>query len=69
MNRIISFRRKMKMSQAEFAPLLGVAQQTLSSWENGTTVIPPKDAARLIRLAKRKGYIMSYNDLYKGLRG
>jgi DNA-binding transcriptional regulator YiaG len=36
--RIISFRRKHSLSQADFAKKLKVQQSTVSRWENGATV-------------------------------
>ncbi len=32
------FRRRLKLSQAEFAAELGVAQHTVSRWENGRNI-------------------------------
>lgn len=40
-------REELGMAQAELARLLGVRQQTISRWEKGTVVPPPKRLAAL----------------------
>lgn len=40
MNKIKKLRRKLKLTQHEFAGLLSVAQQKISDWENERCEIP-----------------------------
>ena len=54
---ITSTRRKLGLSQAEFASLLGISVRTLHHWEHGTRT--PSGAARvLLRVASRHPHVV-----------
>lgn len=50
MNRLKSLRNEHGMSQAEFARKIGVAQNTVSNWENGNRLIDTETIARIADL-------------------
>lgn len=54
---VISVRRKLKLTQEEFAHLVGVTVSTVNRWENGH--VEPSRLARkaMQRLARRVGVI------------
>ncbi len=49
-NRIVEIRRKLELSQTEFAHLLGISVRTLHQWEQGRRA-PSGAAGVLIRIA------------------
>ncbi|MEO6184562.1 MAG: helix-turn-helix domain-containing protein [Verrucomicrobiota bacterium] len=49
-NRVVEIRRKLELSQMEFAHLLGISVRTLHQWEQGRRV-PSGAAGVLIRIA------------------
>lgn len=49
-NRIVKIRRKLELSQTEFAHLLGISVRTLHQWEQGRRA-PSGAAGVLIRIA------------------
>jgi len=59
--RIKTFRRQMKWTQAEFAQCIGVTRNVVASWENGR-VEPPEAVIRLIC----REYAISYDWLKNG---
>lgn len=63
MNAVQSIRKRLGMTQAELAVGLGVSQGSVSFYENGQTV-PPPIAAKLIDLAKSKGHVVTFDDVY-----
>jgi len=56
-------RERLKLTQAQIAPLLGVTQGSVSFYENGQTV-PPPVASKLIELAKAAGFDLTYDAIY-----
>ncbi|MDP9223296.1 MAG: helix-turn-helix transcriptional regulator [Actinomycetota bacterium] len=63
-------RQALEMAQAELAQRLGVTQQTVSRWEHGTAVPPPR---RLVRLAEvldlELDRLLAYAGYLTGLSG
>lgn len=55
--KIIAFREKQNLSQAELAELLGVEEVSVSDWENGLQVPVPK---MIINIAKLMGVSANY---------
>lgn len=47
MNRLKALRSERGMSQTEFANKIGVAQNTVSNWENGNRLIDTETVARI----------------------
>lgn len=64
MNAIQTIRKKIGVTQAEFAAGIGVSQGNVSHYENGQTV-PPVVGSRIIKYAKEKGVVLSFDDLYR----
>ncbi len=54
MNTIIKLRKKLQMSQEEFASLLGVSKQAVQKWETGKNF---PDLNHLMLLRNRAPYI------------
>jgi putative transcriptional regulator len=50
---VVEARRKVGLSQSEFAELLGVSVRTLQDWEQGRRQ-PTRAAASLIQIAKQR---------------
>lgn len=45
-------RRYLKLTQAEFADLIGASRERVGLWETGTRHVPLKDAARIARVLR-----------------
>lgn len=66
MNKILTIRKKLNVTQAELADALGVSQGNVSHYERGQTV-PPDIASRLICFAKDRQLFLSFDDIYGAL--
>lgn len=64
MNTIISIRKRLGLSQVEFATALGVSQGTVSNMEIGRYVIRPNLAQKVIEVAAKHGLAVTYDDIY-----
>lgn len=47
MNRLAELRKKSGLSQQQFAKIIGVAQNTVSNWENGNRLMDTEIAAQI----------------------
>ncbi|PZA14927.1 XRE family transcriptional regulator [Azoarcus communis] len=65
MNTIISIRKRLGLSQVEFAAALGVTQGTVSNMEIGRYVIRPNLAQKVIEVAASHGLSVTYDDIYR----
>lgn len=64
---LIDVRKKMSLSQAKMAEILGVPANTLSRWEIGTTVPDAKNLAGFYSLAKEHGITPVFFGLREGI--
>jgi len=64
---LIDVRKKMGISQAKMAEVLGVPANTLSRWEIGTTVPDAKNLAGFYSLAKEHGITPAFFGLREGI--
>lgn len=63
MTSIRDIRKRLALTQAQMAALLGCSQGNVSFYEHGQ-VMPPEIAKRLIRAAAGLGVALSYDDIY-----
>lgn len=63
MNSISTIRAKLGVTQTALADGIAVTQGNVSNYERGQTM-PPEVAKRLIRFAKGRGVILTFNDIY-----
>lgn len=63
MSNVRTIRKRLGMTQAELAVVLGCTQGNVGHYEQGQTV-PPAIARRLIRFALQRGEQVSYEDVY-----
>jgi DNA-binding transcriptional regulator YiaG len=59
---IRSLRAHMRLTQKQFADVLGVRQQTVSEWESGVYVPTRSTSKHLTRVAKEAGFIDTAED-------
>lgn len=59
-----AIRERLGLTQAAIGCELGVTQGNVSFYENGQTV-PPSVARTLIEVAKRRGHVITYDDVYE----
>lgn len=64
---IVSIRKGLGLSQAEFAAGISVTQGNVSHYECGRQQIPPDVAARVISFAKSRGVEVTFDDIYASL--
>jgi putative transcriptional regulator len=57
-------RLRLGLSQAAIAAELGVTQGNVSHYEVGRNTIPPDVAGRLISVAKKRGHVITFDDVY-----
>ena len=63
MNRLKMLRRQQSWSQSELASMLGVAQNTISNWENGSRLIDQETLVRISKLFKVSvDYLLGLSD-------
>lgn len=63
MTSIRDIRKRLGLTQAEMAALLGCSQGNVSFYEHGQ-VMPPEVAKRLIRSAAARGVLLTFEDIY-----
>lgn len=63
MSTIKIIRHKLGMTQTEMAQGIGCTQANVGHYERGQTV-PPDMARKVIDLARTKGFVLTYNDIY-----
>jgi putative transcriptional regulator len=61
---IVSIRKGLGLSQAQFAAGIGVTQGNVSHYECGRQQIPPDVAARIIAFAKTLDFAITFDDIY-----
>jgi len=61
---IVSIRKGLGLSQAQFAAGIGVTQGNVSHYECGRQQIPPDVAARIIAFAKTHDLAITFDDIY-----
>ncbi len=66
MNRFRSIREQLGLTQAAMAQGIGVSQGNVSLYERGQQ-LPPRVAARLIKLAAERGVRLTFDDVYAHL--
>lgn len=59
-----SIRVSLELSQAKLADLLKVHVMTVSNWERGRQEIGIDVARKLIKLAEKKGFTITLDDIY-----
>lgn len=52
------FRKRLGLTQEEFAEILGVHGRTIQNWESGTSVIPKVKDAKLRKLASKNHIVL-----------
>lgn len=62
--KLLKFRQHLKMDQTEFGVKIGVAQPTVSSYELCKRSPRGPTARKIIKLAKRRKYKLTFDDLY-----
>ncbi len=63
MSQIRLIRKRLDLSQAALAEVMGCTQSNVSFYEKGQTV-PPENARRLIEYANGKGLALSFDNVY-----
>lgn len=63
MNTISTIRAKLGITQTALADGIAVTQGNVSNYERGQTM-PPDVAKRLIRFAKGRGMVVTFDDIY-----
>ncbi|MBG5927581.1 helix-turn-helix domain-containing protein [Providencia rettgeri] len=63
-NNIKLIRKKLGLSQSEFASLIMVSQSNVSHYERGNQRVPQDIAGRVISLASERGVALSFDDIY-----
>lgn len=67
MNTITTIRKRLGMTQEEFAHALGVSQGTVSNMEVGRHVVRPDTARRVIEVAAAHGHKVTFDEIYGGM--
>lgn len=62
--KLLKFREHLKLDQEAFGVLIGVGQPAVSHYELGHRLPLPITARKIIKLAKKHEYSMSFVDLY-----
>jgi putative transcriptional regulator len=65
MNVLKSIRKRLGMTQEELGAALGVSQGNVGNIELRGQTITPHLAAALIRVARRKGVELTFDDIYR----
>ncbi|WP_415246195.1 helix-turn-helix transcriptional regulator [Thauera sp.] len=68
MNAITSIRKRLGMTQAEFAAAIKVSQGSVSHIETGRQAVSPAVAGRIIQTASQRGIGVTYDDIYNNLQ-
>lgn len=63
-NNIKLIRKKLGLSQSEFASLIEVSQSNVSHYERGNQRVPQDIASKVIGLASERGMNLSFDDIY-----
>ena len=64
-NRFRQVREQLGLTQAQLAARIGVTQGSVSFYESGQ-ITPPPDVVRiLIAAAKKHGFAVTYDDIYR----
>ena len=64
MNNLKAIRKKMGLTQAELAKLIGCTQGNIGHYENKNQTIKPEVAQRIVSVAKERGLEITYEDIY-----
>ncbi|MDY0046041.1 MAG: helix-turn-helix transcriptional regulator [Thauera propionica] len=65
MNTIQTIRKRLGMTQVEFASAIGVTQGNVSHIEQGRQEITPAVARRVIDVAAARGLVVTFDDIYR----
>lgn len=61
--RVYELRHALMFTQLEFAHHLGISTQHVSMWETGIKIPNMKSCAKIIKLARKYGLDITYEDL------
>lgn len=64
MNNIHTIRKRLGMTQVEFASAIGVTQGNISHIEQGRQEVSPAVARRVIDVASSRGFVVTFDDIY-----
>jgi putative transcriptional regulator len=64
MNNLKHVRKKLGLSQAAFAKVLGVSQGNVSHYEKRRQNVPPAVARRAIAVASERNVHITFDDIY-----
>ena len=64
MNNLKAIRKKLNLTQAELAKLIGCTQGNIGHYENKNQTIKPEVAQRIVSVAKEHGLEITYEDIY-----
>ena len=64
MNNLKAIRKKLNLTQAEMAKLIGCTQGNIGHYENKNQTIKPEVAQRIVSVAKERGLEITYEDIY-----
>lgn len=62
-----TIRTRLGLTQAQLGAALGVTQGNVGNYELRGQVITPPVAAKLIKVAGRRGLVVSFDDIYRQL--
>lgn len=65
MNAIQSIRKRLGMTQVEFASAIAVTQGNVSHIEQGSQEVTPAVARRVIDAAAARGVVVTFDDIYR----
>jgi putative transcriptional regulator len=64
MNNLKIIRKKLGITQAELAKLIGCTQGNIGHYENKKQTIKPEVAQRIVSVARERGLNITYEDIY-----
>lgn len=59
-----TLRKKLGLSQTEFAQIMNVTVATICMWEKGKRLPSPQKAKMIMEFAKTKGYRLTFDQIY-----
>lgn len=64
MNNVLTIRRRLGLSQADFGAAIGVSQGNVSHYEQMRQEVPPHVARQIIDTAAKRGLQLTFDDIY-----
>lgn len=64
MNNVLTIRRRLGLSQADFGAAIGVSQGNVSHYEQMRQEVPPHVARQIIEAAAKRGLSLTFDDIY-----